>query len=86
MACSVSTKIIKMENRDSELWKLAQKKASFKSHLAVYIIMNIFFDSMVFYRPKIFRCNEVSMGGIANVRMGYRTLLSFYGSIYLSKT
>ena len=32
-----------MENRDPELWQLAQKRASFKSHLTVYIIMNIFF-------------------------------------------
>lgn len=32
-----------MENKDPELWKLAQKRASFKNHLAVYIVMNIFF-------------------------------------------
>ncbi|HXL55017.1 MAG TPA: 2TM domain-containing protein [Chitinophagaceae bacterium] len=32
-----------MENNDPELWKLAQKRASFKHHLTVYIIMNIFF-------------------------------------------
>lgn len=32
-----------MENRDPELWELAQKRASFKSHCTVYIIMNIFF-------------------------------------------
>ena len=37
-----------MENRDPELWQLAQKRASFKSHLTVYIIMNIFFW-MVWY-------------------------------------
>ena len=33
-----------MENvKDPELWELAKKRASFKSHLAVYIVMNIFF-------------------------------------------
>lgn len=33
-----------MENvKDPELWELAQKRASFKSHLTVYIVMNIFF-------------------------------------------
>jgi len=32
-----------MENKDSELWELAQKRAKFKHHLRVYIIMNIFF-------------------------------------------
>lgn len=33
-----------MENvKDPELWELAQKRASFKSHLTVYTIMNIFF-------------------------------------------
>ncbi|HEV8080974.1 MAG TPA: 2TM domain-containing protein [Chitinophagaceae bacterium] len=33
-----------MENvKDPELWELAQKRASFKQHLATYIIMNIFF-------------------------------------------
>jgi len=31
------------EPKDPELWKIAQKRASFKSHLTVYIIMNIFF-------------------------------------------
>ena len=37
-----------MENKDPELWELAQKRASFKSHLTVYIIMNVFFW-MVWY-------------------------------------
>lgn len=33
-----------MENvKDPELWELAQKRAGFKSHLTVYIVMNIFF-------------------------------------------
>lgn len=32
-----------MENvKDPELWEIAQKRASFKLHLTVYIIMNIF--------------------------------------------
>jgi len=33
-----------MENgKDPELWEIAQKRAGFKSHLTVYIILNIFF-------------------------------------------
>jgi hypothetical protein len=33
-----------MENvKDPELWELAQKRVSFKTHLTVYIIINIFF-------------------------------------------
>ncbi len=38
-----------MENKDPELWKLAQKRASFKSHLTVYIIMNIFFWAVWYF-------------------------------------
>ncbi len=29
--------------KDPELWELAKKRAGFKHHLTVYIIMNIFF-------------------------------------------
>ena len=28
--------------KDPQLWELAQKRASFKSHLAVYIVVNLF--------------------------------------------
>lgn len=31
------------ETRDPELWELAQKRASFKKHLATYLVMNTFF-------------------------------------------
>ena len=30
------------EQRDKELWKIAKKRAGFKSHLTTYIIVNIF--------------------------------------------
>jgi hypothetical protein len=29
--------------KDPKLWELAQKRASFKSHLATYVVMNAFF-------------------------------------------
>jgi hypothetical protein len=33
-----------MQNeKDPELWEIAKRRASFKYHLAVYIVMNIFF-------------------------------------------
>lgn len=31
------------EGRDPHLWQIAQKRASFKNHLATYIVINIFF-------------------------------------------
>ncbi len=31
------------ESRDPHLWQLAKKRASFKRHLATYIIVNLFF-------------------------------------------
>ena len=35
---------IKVSNgKDPELWEIAQKRVSFRSHLTVYIIMNVFF-------------------------------------------
>ncbi len=32
-----------MENKDEQLWKIAVKRAAFKRHLGVYLIMNAFF-------------------------------------------
>jgi hypothetical protein len=31
------------EGKDAQLWHLAQRRASFKRHQAVYVIMNVFF-------------------------------------------
>jgi len=31
------------EVKDPELWKLAQKRAAFRTHVLIYFIMNIFF-------------------------------------------
>jgi hypothetical protein len=31
------------QNKDAELWQLAQRRASFKSHLLIYIVMSSFF-------------------------------------------
>jgi len=31
------------EGKDPHLWQLAQKRASFKKHLASYIVINLFF-------------------------------------------
>jgi len=31
------------EGKDPQLWRLAHKRASFKRHLATYVVMNIFF-------------------------------------------
>ncbi len=36
----------KLEPRDEQLWKIAKKRASFKSHLASYIIINGFLWGM----------------------------------------
>ena len=31
-----------MENRDPKLWKMAQRRATFKYHALIYFIMNLF--------------------------------------------
>jgi hypothetical protein len=31
------------EGKDPQLWHLAQKRVSFKNHLAVYVVVNLFF-------------------------------------------
>ena len=31
------------EGKDAELWKLAQARSSFKSHLSTYLVMSLFF-------------------------------------------
>ena len=35
--------------KDHELWEIAKKRASFKYHLAVYIVMNIFFWAVWYF-------------------------------------
>ena len=35
-----------MEERDKQLWRVAQKRAKFKKHLATYIIVNGFLWAM----------------------------------------
>lgn len=37
------------QERDAQLWKMAQKRASFKKHLATYFIMNAFFWALWFF-------------------------------------
>lgn len=32
-----------LQNKDPELWQIAQRRASFKSHLFIYIVMSVFF-------------------------------------------
>ena len=32
-----------MEEKDENLWRIAQKRAKFKKHLVVYLVMNTFF-------------------------------------------
>ena len=37
------------QGKDPELWDIARKRASFKGHLATYIIMNIFFWALWYF-------------------------------------
>lgn len=34
---------MEQEQKDPELWKIAKRRASFKYHVLIYFIMNIFF-------------------------------------------
>lgn len=38
------------EGSDPRLWEIARKRASFKSHLASYIIINVFLWALWFFR------------------------------------
>lgn len=44
--------------KDPELWEIAQKRASFKSHLAVYIIVNGFFWALWFLKGRSYAEEE----------------------------
>ena len=46
------------EQRDQQLWRLAEKRAKFKKHLGVYVIMNAFFWALWFFTGS----NEYSIG------------------------
>lgn len=37
------------QGKDPELWEIAQKRASFKSHLLAYIIVNLFLWSLWYF-------------------------------------
>jgi hypothetical protein len=37
------------EGKDPQLWDIAKKRASFRSHLATYIIMSIFFWAVWYF-------------------------------------
>lgn len=37
------------EGRDPHLWEIAQRRASFKKHLATYIVMNLFFWALWYF-------------------------------------
>ncbi|HVG42720.1 MAG TPA: 2TM domain-containing protein [Chitinophagaceae bacterium] len=37
------------EGKDPYLWNIAQRRASFRSHLAIYIVMSLFFWAVWFF-------------------------------------
>jgi hypothetical protein len=37
------------EGKDPHLWEIAQRRASFKKHLATYIVMNLFFWAVWYF-------------------------------------
>jgi hypothetical protein len=37
------------EGKDPHLWEIAQRRASFKKHLATYIVMNLFFWAIWYF-------------------------------------
>jgi hypothetical protein len=37
------------EGKDPHLWSLAQKRVAFRNHLAVYVVMNLFFWALWFF-------------------------------------
>jgi hypothetical protein len=37
------------EGKDPHLWEIAQRRASFKKHLATYIVMNLFFWALWYF-------------------------------------
>jgi hypothetical protein len=41
------------EGKDPHLWEIAQRRASFKKHLATYIVMNLFFWAIWFFTSDV---------------------------------
>lgn len=46
------------EPKDPELWKIAKKRADFKNHLTIYVVMNIFFWAVWFFTDQQYSENE----------------------------
>ena len=46
------------QGKDPQLWELAQRRASFKKHLAIYIIVNLFLWGVWFFSNKEFDDNR----------------------------
>ena len=49
------------EGKDARLWQLAHRRASFKKHLATYIVINLFFWVLWYFTKE--RYNHVSEYG-----------------------
>lgn len=45
------------EGKDPHLWQLAHKRASFKKHLATYIVLNIFFWILWYFTKGMYERN-----------------------------
>ena len=46
------------EGKDPELWRIAQRRASFKSHLMVYLIVNAFLWAVWFFNGGMERWDQ----------------------------
>ena len=46
------------QERDGHLWKIAQKRASFKKHLASYFLISAFFWALWFFTDGIHEDND----------------------------
>ena len=46
------------EGKDPELWRIAQRRTSFKSHFLVYVVVNVFLWSLWYFNSGLERLDQ----------------------------
>ena len=84
------TNELNMDNRDEQLWRIAKKRASFKKHLASYIIVNAFLWGMWYFTQGMEEMSDANEMNVpwpifTTLGWGIGVAFSFYGAYFSDK-
>ncbi len=73
------------DQRDAELWEIARRRASFRSHLITYIIVNIFLWTIWYFSNGEFRSGKIPWPAWSTAGWGLGLLFHYLGAFVFSK-